>query len=128
MAGARYFPSIHDNTQENKDIWAYFRPQPKQPYSLNISSTTKLSNKDRNAGASQNSSTTQQIGATAAWPTLGHLAVPDYQPLDVFSVPAEDPGPASWNEEEEMCELLIRLKEIELCDMIGETSGIPQRK
>lgn len=123
MAAVRYFPSIHDNTSENKTIWAHVYDKPQQLNSWTTSSATDSSNRD--AGANQTSSTNQQTGAKAAWLTL---AVPDYQPLDVFSVAAEDPGPVSWSEADEICELTIRLKEIELCDMITETSGIPECK
>lgn len=123
MAAVRYFPSIHDNTSENKTIWAPVYDKPKQLNSWTTSSTKDSSNKD--AGANKTSSTTQQTGAKAAWLTL---AVPDYQPLDVFSVTAGDPDPVSWSEEDEICELAIRLKEIELCNMIRETSGIPECK
>lgn len=128
MAAVRYFPSIHDNTTKNPKIWAPFDPKPKQLNSRNITSTTDSSNKDCKTGADQNSSTSQQVESKAAWNTLGCLAVSEYQPLDVFSGTAEDPGSASWSEAEEICELYIRLKEIELCNMIGETSGIPECK
>lgn len=123
MAAVRYFPSIHDDTTENMKIWAPFDPKPKQLNSQNISSTSDSSDKDCKTGADQNSSTSQQVEAKAAWKTLS-----EYRPLDVFSVTAEDPGSASWSEAEEICELYIRLKEIELCNMIGETSGIPECK
>ncbi|TKS79422.1 hypothetical protein D9C73_014348 [Collichthys lucidus] len=121
MAAARYFPSIHDNTSENETIWAPVYDKPQQLNSWTTGSTKDSSTND--AGANKTSLTTQQTRAKAAWLTL---AVPDYQPLDVFSVTAGDPGPVSWSEEDEICELAIRLKEIELCDMIRETSGIPE--
>ncbi|TKS79393.1 hypothetical protein D9C73_014377 [Collichthys lucidus] len=123
MAAARYFPSIHDNTSENETIWAPVYDKPQQLNSWTTGSTKDSSTND--AGANKTSLTTQQTRAKAAWLTL---AVPDYQPLDVFSVTAGDPGPVSWSEEDEICELAIRLKEIELCDMIRETSGIPECK
>ncbi|XP_035526770.1 uncharacterized protein C11orf91-like [Morone saxatilis] len=125
MAAVRYFPSIHDKTTANKKIWAPFIPKPKQQIVLPISSTTG-SSKNWNAGVDNNSSTTQWVNAKTPWMTLGCLAVPDYQPLGVFTGTAEYPGPASSGEAEEICELCIRMKEIELCNMIGETSGIPE--
>ncbi|KAL7387394.1 hypothetical protein ABVT39_022780 [Epinephelus coioides] len=128
MAAARYFPSIHDKTAENKKTWALFDPKPTQLNFLTSSSSTDSFNKDCKAGANHNSSTSQQVEAKAAWTASGCLAVPDYQPLEVFSMTAEVPGSASWSEEDELCELNIRLKEIELRNMIGDTPGIPQCK
>lgn len=126
MAAINYFPSIHDKTTKN--IWTSFDPKPKRLHLLTTSSATKSSNMTFNAGAGQNSSTAQQAEGRAPWTTSGRLAVIDYQPLDVFGGTTEDPGSASWSEAEELCEVLIRLKEIELCNMIGETSGIPECK
>ncbi len=123
MAAVRYFPSIHDNTSDNMKIWA-FEPKPKQLNSQNISYTSHSCK----TGADQNSSASQQVEAKPAWKTSRCLAASEYRPLDVFSGTAEDPGSASWSEAEEICELLIRLKEIELCNMMGETSGIPECK
>lgn len=128
MAAISYFPSIHDSTTENKEIWAPFDPKPEY---LNSPGTTPAADpciKDCRDGAHQNSSTAQEVGAPAAWTTSGCLTAPGYRPLDAFSATAEDPGSASWGDADEICELLIRLKEIELRDMIGETSGIPQCK
>lgn len=67
-------------------------------------------------------------GAPAAWTSTGCLSVSRYRPLDAFGATAEDPGPAPWSEEEETCELLKRLKEIELLNMVEETPGAPQRE
>lgn len=125
MAAVNYFPSIHDNTSENKNIWTLIQHNPRQPHHLII---TADSSKNFSNGAHRNRSLTQQVEAPAVWTTLGCLAVPDYQPLDTFSVTAEDPGSASWSEAEDICELSIKLKEIELRNMIGETFGIPQCK
>lgn len=106
MAAVTYFPSIHDNTTDNKKIWALFYP--KQPKC------------DRSGSAFQ------RVHAEAAWTPWGRLAVPDYQPLDAFSATAEDPGSASCGEAEEVCELSIRLKEIELRNMMEETPAVPE--
>lgn len=119
-------PSIYDYTMEKKKIWAPFHPQPKQLNSVTMRFTTDFSKKDCGASADPNSSTTLQTTAKAAWKTSGCLTVSDYQPLDVFSPTAEDPGSASWSEAEEMCDVLIRKKEVELCNMMEETSGIPE--
>ncbi len=127
MAAFRPFPSIHDKTSDNKKIWTHFYLKPKQLNPL-TSFTTDSAKKDCNGGAYQVRSTTPQAGAEAPWKTLGCLSVSDYQPLDVFSVTAEDSATASWSEADEMCELYIRLKEIELCDMIGDKPGIPKCK
>lgn len=116
--------SIHDKTMENKKIWAPFHPQPQQLNSGTMRFPTDSSKKDCNASADQNSSTPQQTGAKAA--TSGCLAVSDYQPLDIFSATAEDPGSASWSEAEEMCDVFIRMKEIELSNMIEESSATPE--
>lgn len=128
MAAVTYFPSIHDRTTGDKTIWAPFYLKSTQLNS-HISSTAGSScSNGMSDGVDRNSSTTQQVGAPAAWTTSGHLSMSDYQPLDAFRVTAEDPGSAPWGEEDEICELLIRLKEIELRDMIRETSGILQCK
>lgn len=112
MAAFSYFRSLHDN------IWTPFDPKPKWLHPLTIASAKHTSFM---SGNGQKSSTAQRAEAQAPRTTSGHLAASGY-------LTAEDPGPASWSEAEELCELLIRLKEIELCNMIGETSGIPERK
>lgn len=118
MAALRYFPSIHDKTTENKTaiIWAYFEPQPIRLSSLTFRSTSNYFNKGRNANGGQLGSNTRQVGAEAA------RTAPGYDPLDVFGVTAEDPGSVSESEEEEKLETLIRMKEMELSNMIGGTS------
>ncbi|GAA6227894.1 uncharacterized protein C11orf91 homolog isoform X1 [Lates japonicus] len=127
-AAVRFFPSIHDNTTDNNEIWAPFDPKLNQPNTLKNTSAADSSKKDFGDGDDQNSSTSQmEAEAPAAWMTSGCLRVPDYQPLDAFSATApEDPGPAPWSEEEEICELLIRMKELELLRMMGEPPGILQ--
>lgn len=128
MAAVTYFPSIHDKTTGDETIWAPIDLKSQKLHS-HVTSTAGSSGNSRSNGVDRKSSATQQAGAgPAAWTTPGCLSVSDYQPLDAFSVTAEDPGAASWSEEEEICELLIRLKEIELCSMLGETSGILQCK
>lgn len=59
--------------------------------------------------------------AAADWEPSRDLQVSDYQPLDVFGVKAEDPGPASWIEADGILTLLIKLKETELFRMMEET-------
>lgn len=122
MAAIRYFPSYYDKTRQN-DIWAPFACKPKL---WTISSATNSSNRTFNAGAGQNSSSlliTQRAEAHTTWMTVSSLAVSDYQPLEVFGGTSVDPGSTSRSEAEELCELLIKMKEIELCNMMGETSG-----
>ena len=124
MAALRYFPSIHDKTAENKPaiIWAYFDPQPIRLSSLTIGSTLNYINKGCNVNGGQLGSNARQVGADPAWTTSGCLAAPGYDALDVFGVTAEDPGSVSGSEEEEKLETLIRMKEMELGNMIGGTS------
>lgn len=116
MAAVKYFPSIHNKT-DNKKTWPFFDPAPNQKNSLPIGSRNDCSANNLNDGADQ------QLEAPAAWKTSNILPVPDYQPLDVFSAAEEDPTVASWSEADDICELCIRLKEIELCNMIGETTS-----
>ncbi|KAJ8416263.1 hypothetical protein AAFF_G00382850 [Aldrovandia affinis] len=52
-----------------------------------------------------------------AWPNTGRLTVPEYRPLEFYCPPT---GPAIWSEGDEICELGIRLKEIELLTLMGE--------
>lgn len=121
MAAIGYFPCIYDKSRQN-DIWALFASKPK------LRTTSSASNMTFNAGAGQNSSLTQKAEAHATWMTLSSLAVSDYQPLEVFGGTAVDPGSTPRSEAEELCELLIKLKETELCNMIGETCHIQERK
>lgn len=128
MAAVSYIPSIHDKTAENKNIWAHFHPEPRQLNSLTKWSTTDSFNEDYKDGAEPNSAASLRVEAGAALTTLSCLAVPAYRPLDAFSVTAEDPGPAPWSEADDICKVSIRLKEIELCNMMEETPGIPECK
>ncbi|XP_026230711.1 uncharacterized protein C11orf91 homolog [Anabas testudineus] len=125
MAAVTYFPSIHDETTGDTTMWAPFYLKSKQ-LSSRVTSAAGSSSNSRTDGDDRNSSTTQQVGAPAARTTSGGLLVSDYQPLEAFCATAEDPGPGSWSEDDEICELLIRLKEMELCSMIGESRGLPQ--
>ena len=50
----------------------------------------------------------------------GILAAQEYQPLEVFSPGAGGPS-ARWSEEDDICELDIRLKEIELVTLMGDS-------
>lgn len=124
MAAISYFPSIYDKTRQN-DIWALFASKPKLQTTR---SATNSSNMTFNAGAGQNSSITPNAEAHASCMTLRSLGVSGYQPLDVFGGTAVDHGSTSRSEAEELCELLIKLKEIELCNMIGETGDIQECK
>lgn len=55
----------------------------------------------------------------------GGLTAPAYRPLEVFGGTAEGPGSAPCSEADDICELCIRLKEIELCGMMREAPGVP---
>lgn len=121
MATVKFFPSIHDNTAENKRIWA-----PLYLIKTQLSSSANSLNEDLNAGASQvKTASSLQVEAEGPGQMFGCWTVSDYRPLDVFGVTAEDPGSASWSEEDEMCELYIRMKEIELCNMMRDSPGVP---
>nr|XP_008286106.1 PREDICTED: uncharacterized protein LOC103361720 [Stegastes partitus] len=121
MANVRYFPSV-DDLMESKAIWPFFDPQPHQ---IKFKS---FSTKNFVAGADQHMSATEQVEPPAAWKTSSPVGVADYQPLKAFSVAArEDGGLTSWSEADDICELSIRMKEIELCNMMGVTPVV-QRK
>ncbi|KAL3055648.1 hypothetical protein OYC64_018344 [Pagothenia borchgrevinki] len=124
MAAGRYFPSIHDKRADNKSIWTYLDLKTEQLNSLPISSTKAFFNKGCKDGTGKKHSTTLQEDAKADW--WGSLAVSDYRPLDIFSSSAVDPGSTSWSEEDDMCEINIGLKEIELRDMVEEPLCIPE--
>uniref|UniRef100_A0A3Q3E2F0 Uncharacterized protein n=1 Tax=Labrus bergylta TaxID=56723 RepID=A0A3Q3E2F0_9LABR len=117
MAAVGYFPSIHDNSPENRNIWT--------PYE---SFTSSSAGKGCRLDAFQNSFSSQHVEDTGLSKKLACLAAPDYQPLDVFVRTAEGPRSASCSNAEEICELSIKLKEIELCNMMKETPDIPQSK
>lgn len=137
MAAVNYFPSIHDKVAETKDTWHRFDLKPKQ---LSFQRTTAAAAAAEAFGKARAQSVhrrtrsedpPQQLQAPAASTatTWGCLVLPDYQPLDAFSAPAaEDLGSVSQSEEDEMCELLIRMKELELCGIMGETPVISQCK
>ncbi|KAK5860389.1 hypothetical protein PBY51_021870 [Eleginops maclovinus] len=120
MAASRYFPSIHDMRADNKSIWTHLDLRPEQLNLLTISFTEAFLNKGCKVGASKKTSTTLQDEANAASMKCSSLAVSDYQPLDFFSSTAVEHGSTTWSEEDEMCEINIRLKEIELGNMMGE--------
>ncbi|KAM3605267.1 uncharacterized protein V6R79_023227 [Siganus canaliculatus] len=103
-------------------MWSMFDLEPGQK----PPTTTSAAGSYSSDGSPQGSSSIKQVEAKAVWTAVGCLAVPDYRPLDVFSGSAELPGSASWDEAEEQCELSIRLKEFELCDLIGETPVPPK--
>lgn len=133
MAVVNYFPSIHDKVAETKDTWRRLDLKPNQ---LSFQRTTPAAEAFGKARAQcvhrrTGSEDPQQLQAPAASAATawGCLVPPDYQPLDAFSATAaEDLGSASQSEEDEMCELLIRMKELELCGIMGETPVISQRK
>ncbi|KAK5919976.1 hypothetical protein CgunFtcFv8_023822 [Champsocephalus gunnari] len=122
MAAGRYFPSIHDERADNKNIWTYLDLKTEQLNSRPISFTNACFNKGCKDGKTH--STALQDDAKADW--RGSLAVADYRPLDVFSSSAVDPGSTSWSEDDDMCEINIRLKEIELRDVVEEPLCIPE--
>lgn len=125
MAAISYFPSFYDKTRQN-DIWALSASKPKL---WTTSSAANSSNMTFSPGAGQNSSISHKAEEHVAWRTLSSLAVSDYQPLEVFGGPAEvDPGSTSRSEAEELCEVLIKLKETELCNLLGETCDIQECK
>lgn len=59
------------------------------------------------------------VAASRAWPDSDQLVLAEYQPLEVFSPSAGGPSTAR-SEEDDICELSIRLREIELHAMMGE--------
>lgn len=124
MAAANYFPSFHDRTEGNK-LWPSFGLKPKQ---TNAATRRDPSTKSFTGGVDQNRSTAPQVEATAASAAWSCLPVSDYRPLDAFSVTAEGSGWTPWSEEDDICQLLIRMKEIELCDMIEERSRTTESK
>lgn len=143
MAAIRYFPSIHDdNKAEKKDMWHCFEVKLKRLSSAarknrvaaaaEASSvkagadTTKTGSDDAQQLQASSPAASTTTTTTTRW---GCLVPPEYQPLNAFSATAaEDPGSTSQSEDDEMCELLIRMKELELLSIIGETPFIPQCK
>ncbi|MGH0143245.1 UNVERIFIED_CONTAM: hypothetical protein FKN15_024061 [Acipenser sinensis] len=85
-----YFPSLYDNDTNDVDVWA------------------KLF-------FCQSSYTSQPLIVSDPWP-LG-LAELRYEPLQFFCPPAG--ANVAWSELDEICELAIRLKEIELLKLVG---------
>ncbi|KAI4894894.1 hypothetical protein NFI96_003891 [Prochilodus magdalenae] len=61
------------------------------------------------------------------WPETSRLLVAEYQPLEFYSPP---PGGAAepWGELDDICELNIRLKEIELLDQLAEEKTDHKRR
>lgn len=72
------------------------------------------------AAAENTIATIQQAKARAPSRTYDISAMHDYWPLRVFSPKAKDPGPRPRNKAEQYCEVLIKLKEMELSKMISE--------
>uniref|UniRef100_A0A665XE13 Uncharacterized protein n=1 Tax=Echeneis naucrates TaxID=173247 RepID=A0A665XE13_ECHNA len=130
MAAVIYFPSIHDKEAESQKIWPQFDSEPKELAPLRRTSAADSLNQEGHHAVGPNySSTARQPDAPPALTPSGCVSVSDYRPLEAFGAPAaEEPGPAEWTEEDEICEHLIRLKEIELLAMMGETFGILKRK
>ncbi|KAK5612814.1 hypothetical protein CRENBAI_006223 [Crenichthys baileyi] len=125
MAAGNYFPSIHDK-MENRSNWPLFDTKLKKINSLPINMRRDSQNKT--SSVNWNCSPTQGVKAPSTCQTSNLLMkVPDYRPLDVFAVTAEDLGPALWNDEDEICELCIRLKEFELYEMMQDSAKIQCR-
>lgn len=73
-------------------------------------------------------SVNQSYSTPAAWRASNLLKVPEYWPLAVFSAAGEDHGSAPWSEVDDICELCIKLKEFELCEMMEDTPNIGRCK
>lgn len=128
MHAAKYFPSIHDDTEDIKTWIPSMNPitTSQTPRKINLSaiSSAAKSTKEKSSSCTDpRKSTTRKITVedSAAWPDSGCLAVPDYRPLEAFA-PLAGPNSTSWSKADETCEYCIGLKERELCTMIGETS------
>ncbi|KAL7878458.1 hypothetical protein AOLI_G00094320 [Acnodon oligacanthus] len=53
------------------------------------------------------------------WPETSRLLVAEYRPIEFYSPPLGDAADP-WSELDDICELYIRLKEIELLHQLGE--------
>ncbi|MEQ2255810.1 hypothetical protein ILYODFUR_017802 [Ilyodon furcidens] len=126
MAAGNYFPSIHDK-MENHSNWPPFDTKLKKINSLPIN--VRRDSHNKTSSVNWICSLTQGVKAPSTCQTSNLLMkVPDYRPLDVFVVTAEDLGPASWSDEDEICELCIRLKEFELYEMMQDSAKIQCNK
>ena len=106
-AQSRYFPSIHDNSNASADIWSTL---------IHNHATLHLKLQQQQ----QQHRSVQRKPATVRPDWSGILVAQEYQPLEVFSPGAVGPS-ARWSEEDDICELDIRLKEIELVTLMGDS-------
>lgn len=119
MAAPSRFPSIHDKTGENINIFGQFGHKLQQRYNF-------LAPRHQGVGLRLIRSAPSQVRAEPLGPaTLDCSPASDYNPLDAFASKAQDPDSTPWSEDEELCELLIKMKEIELSRMIEETPTAP---
>nr|XP_015193824.1 PREDICTED: uncharacterized protein C11orf91 homolog [Lepisosteus oculatus] len=92
-----YFPSLYDTATRNEDIWT-------------------------NLFSNRNDKERPVTSEQEPWPSS--LAVIKYQPLDFYCPPAG--SSTAWSEVDDVCELAIRLKEIELLNLVG--AGFDSRR
>lgn len=118
MSDFKYLPSVHDENE----IWVLFDAKLKAIKSLPVVSRRDFCRE--NGGVDHSCSTTQEAKPPATCQASNLLEGPDYRPLDAFSAAPQDHGSAMWSETDEICELSVRLKEIELCEMMQDAPQI----
>ena len=124
-----YFPSIHDDVE----MWPLFLPSesvnaklgkvnPIPRGSAGEKYYSRPSKDEHNTTSRPEDSSKSQ----PSWSKSGPLVEPEYRPLEVFGPPAGGPRYPRSEHASDVCELSIRLKEMELCSMIGELLDVPR--
>ena len=129
MNADMYFPSIHDDVE----MWPLFRPSESsnaKPGKVNPIPRGSAGEKYNSRPSTVEHNTTsgpENSGTTQpSWSNRGPLVEPEYRPLVVFSPPAGGPRYPRSEQAAAVCELSIRLKEMELCHLIGELLDVPR--
>ncbi|KAI4810071.1 hypothetical protein KUCAC02_018921 [Chaenocephalus aceratus] len=105
MAAGRYFPSIHDERADNKNIWTYLDLKTEQLNSRPISFTKACFNKGCKMALGKR---TQQLCRMTLKQTGGVLW--RWLITDLWTSSARqqwNPGATSWSEDDDMCEINI---------------------